>query len=60
MRASTDFSPPVERFHGPALRRENEELRAENKYLRRRVRELTAGRDHWRSEARLWKWGALR
>lgn len=39
---------------------EMSELRAENRQLKRRVRELEAGRKRWKDEARAWKWGALR
>ena len=42
------------------LLRELARVRAENDYLRRRVRRLIASRDHWRDEARQWKWGAIR
>ena len=42
------------------LLRELYAARAENRYLRKRVSFLTASRDRWRNEARIWKWGALR
>ena len=50
----------VDRWHGSELRRQYAALQAENKRLRKRVRVLTASRDHWKHEAQVWKWGALR
>lgn len=63
MSLSTDSSTPLDnrRVDGVAvLLRGDAEMRAEIRRLRKRVRELEASRDRWRSEARAWKWGALR
>lgn len=37
------------------LAQANRELRE----LRSRVRHLTASRDHWKREAKAWKWGCM-
>lgn len=39
--------------------RELARLQAENKHLRGRVKWLRQSRDHWRDQARAWKYGAL-
>ena len=41
------------------LLRELYAARAEMRYWRKRARDLERSRDHWRTEARTWKWGAL-
>lgn len=59
---SATETPPVEHLlrHNARLRAEVARLREDRQRLLRRIRDLQASRDQWRSEARDWKWSALR